>query len=132
MSLRRLLYSFLLVPFLTVMAVADPIEGTWATQPDDKNQIGHVVIQPCGAAFCGTLVRAYSPSGERITTPNVGRQLFWDLRAAGGGKYRQGRIYVPVLGADFPVEMTLTGGFLRLRACNSLGICQTRNWQRVR
>ena len=82
-------------------------------------------------AFCGKLVRAYASNGAEVTTPNVGRELVWDLRAQGGGKYGNGRIFVPVMRSDFPVEMTLAGNTLRLRACNALGVCRSQTWSRV-
>ena len=68
--------KFALAAALAVLgtaAFADPVEGTWKTKPDDNGNFGHVQIKPCGAAFCGTLVKAFDGSGKQIESPNVGR-----------------------------------------------------------
>ena len=41
-------------------AQADPVEGLWKTKPDDNGNYGHVLIQPCGPAFCGVLDRSFA------------------------------------------------------------------------
>ena len=40
----------------------DPAEGVWAAPPDGKGQTGHIEIKPCGAALCGTIIKAYGPN----------------------------------------------------------------------
>ncbi len=131
MSLRSFILAAAIVPVMAGTAFAEPILGIWATEPDGKAQIGHIEMRACGPAICGKLVRAYASNGAQVTTPNVGREMIWDLRPAGGGKYGNGRILVPVMGADFPVEMTLAGDTLSLRACNALGICRSQTWSRA-
>jgi uncharacterized protein (DUF2147 family) len=130
MTLRAFVAAVVFTPLLAIAALADPIEGTWQTESDSKSQFGHVEMRSCGGAFCGTLARAYNSAGRQINTPNVGRELVWDLRPSGSGNY-SGRILVPIMRSDFPVEMTVAGNTLRLRACNSLGVCRTRTWKRV-
>ena len=44
--------------FAAGTAFADPVEGMWKTKPDDNGNFGHVQIAPCGAKFCGVLVKA--------------------------------------------------------------------------
>ena len=64
------------------VAHADPIEGIWKTQPDD-GAYAHVRIQPCGGAFCGTIIRTFNSSGE-YKSENIGKQLVRNMAPAGG------------------------------------------------
>jgi hypothetical protein len=61
------------------MAFADPLEGTWKTAPQDDGTFGHVEITPCGSAFCGALVKAFAADGSERASPNIGRQIVWDM-----------------------------------------------------
>ncbi len=113
-------------------AFADPVEGTWKTKPDDNGNYGHVRIQPCGPAFCGTLVKAFDGSGAEIDSPNVGRQIVWDMVAYGDGVYDDGKIYSPDRDKTYNGEMTLSGNGLTVRGC-VLGICRDGGtWTRVK
>ena len=113
-------------------AFADPVEGTWKTKPDDNGNYGHVRIQACGPAFCGTLVKAFDGSGKEIESPNVGRQIVWDMVAYGDGVYDDGKIYSPDRDKTYNGEMTLSGNGLTVRGC-VLGICRDGGtWTRVK
>lgn len=109
---------------------ADPVEGTWLSPPDHKGQTGHVVITPCGAAFCGTLVRAYSSKGQRVTTPNVGKQLLFNMKPAGGNAYK-GQAFVPIFGRKVNGELRLSGNTLKVTG-RVLGIPKSQTWKRVK
>lgn len=89
-------------------SASDNIVGLWASPPDPKGQIGIVEVEPCGAALCGTLIRAFDPSGKEITTPNLGKDLIRDMSVETPGQY-SGWAYVPLFGADFPARMELQG-----------------------
>ena len=112
-----------------VQAFAGGLIGTWITEPDAKAATGHVVIAPCGAALCGTIVRAFDKSGSAIVTPNVGKRILWDVKAQGNAG--TGRVFVPVMRSEFPVRLVANGNRLNLMACNALGICRTQVWLRV-
>jgi len=114
------------------VAVADPVLGLWQTEPDGKDQVGHVQFRECGPGVCGKIVAAYGADGNAVTTRNVGRELIWDMVPQGGGAYAGGQVLVPLLGADFPAEMQLSGDRLSLRACNAMGVCRSQTWRRVR
>lgn len=126
--------TFLVSASLAVLTasagLAEPILGVWRTEPDAKGQTGDVRVAPCGAAFCGDIVAAYSPDGAPITTPNVGRTVLLDMAPAGGGTYA-GEVFVPIMGTDFPAEVAVSGAKMQLTACNALGVCQSQTWQRV-
>lgn len=112
---------------------AESILGTWASPPDPKGQTGHVVMQPCEAArgYCGTLVRAFSPDGARITTPNVGKTLLREMQPESARIYR-GEAYVPSFSETFPATVTVEGDVLEVRGCALAGVvCEAQTWVRV-
>jgi len=124
--------SLLSIVFLsTGPASAASLIGTWAAEPDSKGQVGHIQIVPCGAALCGTVVRIYDEVGQPTTTSNLGRRILRDVRQTSANAYGGGKIYVPLLGAEFDVDISLRGNRLDLTACNALSICRSQIWRRV-
>ena len=75
--------------FVAGAAFADPVEGMWQTKPDDNGNFGFVEIKPCGAALCGTLVKAFDGAGKEIASPNIGKKIVWDMVGKGGGDGRR-------------------------------------------
>ncbi len=117
---------------LATGAFADPIEGTWRTRADDNGKFGHVVIVPCGPAFCGTLQEAFDANGAETASPNIGRQIVWDMQARGGGAYGGGKIWSPDRDKTYAGKMALSGDALAVSGC-VLGICRDGGtWQRVK
>lgn len=113
-------------------ALADPVEGIWQTKKDDNGNYGHVQIKPCGSAFCGTLIKAFNGEGQEIESPNVGRQIVWDMVPYADGLYDDGKIYSPDRDKTYNGDMTLTGNSLAVRGC-VLGICRDGGtWKRVK
>ena len=111
---------------------ADPVEGIWQTVPDDNGNYGHIEIAPCGPAFCGTLVKAFDPSGTAVESPNVGRQIVWDMMAAGDGAYEDGKVWSPDRDKTYNSKMELSGDGLSVKGC-VLGICRDGGtWTRVK
>jgi uncharacterized protein (DUF2147 family) len=127
--------TFLIAASLAVfgsVALADPVEGIWQTKKDDNGNFGHVEIKPCGPAFCGTLITAFNGEGKEIESPNVGRQIVWDMVAYPDGLYDDGQIYSPDRDKTYSGDMTLAGDSLKVRGC-VLGICRDGGtWARVK
>ena len=112
-------------------AFADPAEGVWQTVPDDNGNFGHVEVTTCGAALCGTLVRAYDSSGKEIASPNIGRRIVWDMAPRGGGEYAGGKVWSPDRDKTYNGRLTLTDRGLGVQGC-VLGICRDGGtWRRV-
>ena len=110
---------------------ADPVEGTWKTKPDDNGNFGHVRIAPCGAAFCGTLIKAFDGTGAEIESANVGKQIVWDMVPYGEGLYDDGKVWSPDRDKTYNADMTLSGSALAVRGC-VMGICRDGGtWTRV-
>jgi uncharacterized protein (DUF2147 family) len=128
MSMFRTFLSALAV-LLALPAAADPLLGLWQTGPDRKDQVAHVTVEPCGGAICGTILRAYDKSGQQVTTPNIGKRGFWDLRPVAPGRY-EGRAFVPAHNREYAAGMQLAGNRLTVRGC--LGpVCMSQHWKRV-
>jgi uncharacterized protein (DUF2147 family) len=110
---------------------ADPVEGLWKTKPDDNGNFGHVEVKPCGPAFCGTLVRAFDGSGAEIDSPNIGKQIIWDMVAQGDGAYGDGKVWSPDRDKTYNSKMQLSGDGLAVKGC-VMGICRDGGtWTRV-
>ncbi|MCX7646132.1 MAG: DUF2147 domain-containing protein [Rhodobacteraceae bacterium] len=117
---------------LAAPALADPVEGTWQTRPDDNGNFGHVRIAACGAKFCGTLVRAFNGQGQPIDSPNIGRQIVWDMEAQGNGQYANGKIWAPDRDKTYRSKMELSGNTLSVSGCVLGGaICRSQEWTRA-
>lgn len=111
-------------------ALADPVHGTWQTQPDDNGNYGLVTIAACGSAICGTLGDSFDSSGASIDSPNRGRQIVWDMTAQGDGEYRGGKIWAPDRDKTYNSRMSLNGNALKVQGC-VFGICRGQTWTRA-
>lgn len=124
----------LIAAVLAVLAspvLADPLEGLWRTAQDDNGNSGLIEVVPCGAALCGTLVKAFNAEGAEIESPNIGRKLIWDTMPKGDGEYR-GMVYSPDRDAEYKSKLVLTGDSLSVSGCK-LGFCRKGGtWQRVK
>jgi uncharacterized protein (DUF2147 family) len=128
--MKKLLLATAMV-FAAGAAMADPVEGVWKTKPDDNGNFGHIQVSACGAAFCGVLIKAFDGSGAEIDSPNVGRQIIWDMVAVGDGAYDDGKVYSPDRDKTYNSEMQLNGNSLAVKGC-VLGICRDGGtWTRV-
>lgn len=113
-------------------AAADPVEGLWKTRPDDNGNFGQVQIVPCGARFCGTLVKAFDGTGAEIASPNIGKKIVWDMAAKGSGAYGDGKIWSPDRNKTYSSRMKLTGDTLAVSGC-VMGLCRDGgSWTRVK
>ncbi|MEQ6203543.1 DUF2147 domain-containing protein [Sulfitobacter sp. HNIBRBA2951] len=109
-------------------ALADPATGTWKTQVDD-GAYAHVKISTCGAKLCGTIARTFNGTGE-YKSANLGKKLVWDMVPAGGGKYKNGKIWQPSTGKTFKSKMSMSGNTLKVSGCVG-PICKKQTWKRV-
>lgn len=126
----RFLTVALMGLFGATMALADPIEGVWKTQPDD-GKYAHVTISPCGAAFCGTISRTFDATGE-YQSENLGKQLVRKMAPTKKGKY-EGKVWRPSNNKVYVGKAAVSGNKLVLAGCVAGGlICAKQNWTRVK
>ncbi|MEK6215826.1 MAG: DUF2147 domain-containing protein, partial [Boseongicola sp.] len=65
MKLRASLAALAFVVAGPVFA-ADPVIGTFKTQPDDNGNFGHVEIYDCDGAICSVIRKAFDGAGTEI------------------------------------------------------------------
>lgn len=112
-------------------AAADSVKGIFQTSPNDDGNVGHVEFYECGGLTCGKLVRSFAANGQPIQSPNIGKNIVWDMQAQGGGKFGKGKIWDPGADKTYRSKMALEGDLLKVSGC--IGpICRANTWQRVR
>jgi len=119
------------LPFGTASASAkSPLEGRW------KNGKMEIVIAPCGAAMCGTVVKA-SPKqqakAERGSgTDLIGARLINDIHKTGPSQYKA-RVYLADknMHARGTIKM-VSPNRLDVKGCVWGVICKGADWDRVR
>lgn len=113
---------------LSSPAMAEGLAGTWLTGPDQKGQVAHVTLAPCGGAFCGHVLRTFNKSGQKITGPNDGKRVIWDMTAKAGGY--EGKMLLPAYGATVKGRIEPKGNTLTIKGCLA-AICKSTKWTRV-
>lgn len=130
--MKNLFAAVLAVAALASPALAaDPVEGVWKTAPDDNGKFGHVRVSPCGDRICGVLERSFDATGTEIASPNIGRQIVWDMEPQGGGRYARGKVWSPDRDKVYKSKMVLSGDALDVSGC-VLIICRDSHWTRVK
>ena len=117
---------------LAAPVAADPVHGRWRTAPDDNGNTGVIEVAACGNRICGTLVQALNAQGQPMSSPNVGRQIVWDMEARGNGQYRNGQVWAPDRDQTYSARMELRGDTLGVSGCVMAVICREAVWTRAR
>ena len=130
MKLRASLAALAIVVAGPALA-ADPIIGTFKTQPDDNGNYGHVEIYDCDGAICGVIRKAYGPSGAAVDSENIGKRMIWDMQAKADGRYSGGKIWAPDRDKVYRSKMELSGATLSVSGC-FLIVCRSQTWTRVK
>lgn len=111
-------------------AMADPVLGTYQTQPGDEGNYAHVQIYQCDEAICGVIRKAFNGAGQEIESDTVGKRMIWAMQARGDGSYSKGKIWAPDRDKTYNSKMELSGNSLEVSGC-VLGICRGQTWSRV-
>ncbi|MDJ0640887.1 MAG: DUF2147 domain-containing protein [Paracoccaceae bacterium] len=111
-------------------AFADPVLGTYQTQPGDSGNYAHVEIYQCDANICGVIRKAFNGSGSPIKSDTVGKRMIWGMKPQGGGKYAKGKIWAPDRDKTYSSKMELNGSSLKVSGC-VIGICRAQTWRKV-
>lgn len=114
----------------TPALAADPVIGTYKTQPGDDGNYGHVDIYECGSSICGVIRAAFDASGEALDSENIGKRMIWDMTADGDGAYSGGKIWAPDRDKVYKSKMELDGDTLSVSGC-ILVVCRAQTWTRV-
>jgi uncharacterized protein (DUF2147 family) len=129
--MRKLTVLASLLAVLAAPALADPVHGTWKTLPDDNGNFGHVRMETCeNGKICGALIASFNGAGERIQSPNLGRQIVWDMEPQGNGAYGKGKVYAPDRDKTYNSKMELRGNTLGVSG-GVFGIWRESQWTRI-
>ena len=120
-----------LMALIAAPALADPLIGTWRTEPDRKNLTSLIRVVPCDGALCGVVAKALGAAGRDVKTAHVGQTLFWGLRPKCGGTYDDGTVRVPMLNITASARAELNGDRLRVTGCKG-ALCDGQTWVPVR
>ena len=107
----------------------DGLEGRW------KNGHMEIVIAPCGAALCGTVVKASARQQARAEngtgTDLIGARLITNIRPSGANVYRA-NVYLADRGIHASGTIRRSSpDRLNVRGCVLAIICKSTNWDRV-
>lgn len=128
--MRKLALLAIACVFAAGAALADPVEGVWRTEVDD-GAYAEITVAACGPFICGTITAAYNEDGSTRESPNVGKQIVWDMVPGGDGSYGSGKIWRPSNGKTYRSKMAVTGDTLKVSGC--IGpICSGQTWTRVK
>ena len=111
---------------------ADPLTGTWRTEPGKDGGFGHVEIVPCGGNLCGTVVQTFDASGQLVAADDLGALILDRIVATGDGSYGKGRIINPETGRGYTARLKLRGDLLDIGGCVMMICRNAGTWQRVR
>ena len=124
---RNILTGLAVLGLAASAAAADPVEGTWRSQPGENGSSITVAIAACGGQICGTVASLDGPGDQSV----VGRRIIWDMQPQGDGRYRGGKIWAPDQDKTYNAKMTLQGNALKVEGC-VLVLCRSQTWSRVR
>ncbi len=132
-NMKRILAAIATLAVLAGPAAASaksPIEGRW------KNGKMEVLIAPCGADLCGTVVRASAIQQQKAErgsdTDLIGARLVKDIEQTGPKTYRA---VVFLADRNIYARGTITqlsNDQLHVRGCVLAIICKSRTWDRIR
>lgn len=125
-------YSLLAIGLAVVMpmaATAQDATGVWRTEATQEGYL-EVRIAPCGAALCGTILRARDLQGREHPYPHVGRWMIRNMAPTGPNSWGNGQIWNPRNDRTFRSRMELSGNNLAVSGC-VLGFCASQSWSRV-
>ncbi len=109
-------------------AMADPVHGTWKSQPGESGGYIHVKISACGSSICGKITKVVGNDNTSI----VGRSIIKGMKAKGNGSYSGGTIWAPDTDKTFKSKMSLSGNRLKVSGCVAGGlICRSQTWSRL-
>jgi uncharacterized protein (DUF2147 family) len=129
--IRILKTAALAAVIATPALAADPVLGTYKTQPGDTGRFAHVELYECGSNICGVIRKAFDGNGTEVVSDTVGKRMIWDMAAKGDGSYSGGKIWAPDRDKVYNSKMELSGRTLSVSGCVAI-ICRAQTWSRVR
>jgi uncharacterized protein (DUF2147 family) len=125
--MKRFIYTALAALSFGAPAFADPVAGTWRSQPGETGGYIHVRISTCGSGICGVITDVVGNDNTSI----VGRTIISNMSADGNGRYSGGRIWAPDNDKTYNSKMTLqNANQLKVEGCVAV-FCRSQTWTRL-
>lgn len=126
--MKTLFFAAVLTGFASI-ALADPIEGLWASEVNDEGASLHVSITTCGAEICGEVAKVL---GHEDTSPE-GKPMIWGMVPRGNGEYSGGKVWAPDNDKTYSGKLLLNGDVLTMSGCVLGGvICRGSDFTRIK
>jgi len=77
--------AFVALAQAPTFVAAQSASGLWRTEATDQGHL-EVRMAPCGAALCGTIVRAVDTAGQSVPYPHMGSKMILDMQPKGNGR----------------------------------------------
>lgn len=111
-------------------SASDSLSGLWQTEKSENGYL-HVSFEPCADKMCGSIVAAFNTEDEPgLEYEHLGKQMIWNMKAAGDNKWSKGKIWDPTTDKTFKSKMTLVGDKLEVSGCVVV-FCKSQVWQKV-
>ncbi|MEX3008927.1 DUF2147 domain-containing protein [Hoeflea sp. TYP-13] len=130
--MKRILIATLTLLSMGTLAYGADATGMWQTQPAKNGDYLKVKVAPCGANLCGTIDAAYGSDHKPISGfKDAGKQLIWDMKPDGAGKWSGGKVWSPELNVTANGKLALQGDTLVVSGCKG-PICRSQDWARTK
>ncbi|MDA4843781.1 DUF2147 domain-containing protein [Hoeflea poritis] len=129
--MKKLTFATLIILAMSAPAVAADATGLWRTQSASNGGYLQVRIEACGANLCGTIAGAFTSDGKAVAGyKNDGKQMIWDMKPDGAGKWDDGKVWSPEANITANGKLSLDGSKLTVSGCKG-PICRSQEWTRV-
>ncbi|MCY6380794.1 DUF2147 domain-containing protein [Hoeflea prorocentri] len=129
--MKRFVSTVLILVFASAASAAD-INGVWQTQPAKDGNYLQVTIEPCAANLCGIISGAFTSDHKSVSGyKDIGKQMIWDMKPNGPGKWDGGKIWSPENDVTADGKLELDGEKLEVSGCKG-PICRSQDWTRVK
>ena len=139
--MKRLFLSIFVFAFSLSPVWSEVVTGVFKTNPsEDTGGYLHIEFGTCPdnkQLSCGTIKAAIKKDGSKNATyEHLGKLMVWNMKDAGQGKYKGGKIWDPSENNEdgskkiYNSKMALSGNVLRVDGC-ILFFCKGQDWQQI-
>ena len=139
--MKRILVCMIVFSFSMTPAWSEVMSGVFKTNPSEETGgYLHIAFGVCPdnkELSCGTIKTAIKKDGsENVAYEHLGKLMVWNMKDAGSGKYKSGKIWDPSENNEdgskkiYNSKMAINGDVLTVDGC-ILFFCKGQDWQKV-
>ena len=139
--MKKILAYMLAFTFSITPAWSEVVSGVFKTNPSEETGGHlHIAFGACSdnkELSCGIIKTAIKKDGSKNADyEHLGQLMVWNMKDAGGGKYKSGKIWDPSENnADgskkiYSSKMEINGDILTVSGC-ILFFCKGQDWQKL-